>query len=316
MDVLQVKNVSKWFQTKDGKKEVIKDISFNIRKGQVAGLIGQNGAGKTTLMKMMIGLLKPSCGEIFLFDQLVQYGETKSNENVGYLPDVPEFYNYMNTREYLLLCGRITGLSGKALLSRINEVLDIVGLEGEKGRIGTFSRGMKQRLGIAQGILNRPKFFICDEPTSALDPGGRKAILDILNILKEYSTILYSTHILSDVERICDNIIAINNGKISFQGSFEQIKANNPKKAVRLQLVNVGEKQRFLSYLQNKEQFSVGGLLLSLEEQDEKSVVLYSEEPMKLQMIIFDLLLQLQIFSQKIELVEPTLEDVFMEAIQ
>lgn len=140
MDVLQVKNVSKWFQTKDGKKEVIKDISFNIRKGQVVGLIGQNGAGKTTLMKMMIGLLKPSCGEIFLFDQLVQYGETKSNENVGYLPDVPEFYNYMNTREYLLLCGRITGLSGKALLSRINEVLDIVGLERKRKNRNFFKR--------------------------------------------------------------------------------------------------------------------------------------------------------------------------------
>ncbi len=316
MDVLQVENVSKWFQTKDGKKEVIKDISFNIRKGQVVGLIGQNGAGKTTLMKMMIGLLKPSCGKIFLFDQLVQYGETKSNENVGYLPDVPEFYNYMNSREYLLLCGRITGLSGSALSSRVNEVLDIVRLEGEKGRIGTFSRGMKQRLGIAQGILNRPKFFICDEPTSALDPGGRKDILDILNIIKEYSTILYSTHILSDVERICDDIIAINNGKISFQGSFEQIKANNPKKAVRLQLVNAGEKQRFLACLQNKEHFSVGALLHSLEEQDEKSVILYSEEPVKLQMIIFELLFQLQIFSQKVELIEPTLEDVFMEAIQ
>src|SRR5690606_30013665 len=124
-----------------------------------------NGAGKTTTMKMVVGLLKPDAGEIFVCGEKVSYGETKTNRNIGYLPDVPEFYGYLRPMEYLKLCGQITGMSGKETREKSEEMLSLVGLADAKRKIGGFSHGMKQRLGIAQALLNEPKLLICDEPT-------------------------------------------------------------------------------------------------------------------------------------------------------
>ena len=131
----------------------------------------------------------------------------------------------MNPSEYLRFCGEITGLSKAENIKRSEELLELVGLKGEKHKIKGFSRGMKQRLGIAQALLNRPKLLICDEPTSALDPVGRKEILDILMAVKEETTVLFSTHILSDVERICTDIAFINNGEVAMQGKLSEIKS-------------------------------------------------------------------------------------------
>jgi ABC-2 type transport system ATP-binding protein len=122
----------------------------------VFGFVGQNGSGKTTTMKMVLGLLKPTGGRIFVCGQEVSYGETKSNRYTGYLPDVPEFYGYMKPIEYLRLCGEITGLPKAQITKRSEELLSIVGLTNANRRIGGFSRGMKQRLGIAQALLNEP----------------------------------------------------------------------------------------------------------------------------------------------------------------
>ena len=133
---------------------------------------------------------------------------------------VPEFYPYMTAAEYLHFCGAITGMDSKEYKKRAEELLELVGLTQEKHRVKGFSRGMKQRLGIAQALLNRPRLLICDEPTSALDPVGRKEILDILASAGEQTTVLFSTHILSDVERICDQFAFLHEGKILHQGSM------------------------------------------------------------------------------------------------
>lgn len=221
MDMLRITGLRKRF----GDKAVLKGLDLTVPEHSIFGFIGQNGAGKTTTMKTVLGLLKADAGEIFVNGEKVVYGQTGTNRHIGYLPDVPEFYGFMNPMEYLRFCGEITGLKQPQLNERCRELLELVGLGGEKHRIKGFSRGMKQRLGIAQALLNRPKLLICDEPTSALDPVGRKEILDILLAVREQTTVLFSTHILSDVERICTEVAFLNDGVVQLQGKIADIKS-------------------------------------------------------------------------------------------
>ncbi len=173
MDVLTIQNLKKSF----GSKEVLCGLDLSVPEHSIFGFIGKNGAGKTTTMKAILGLLKADSGEIHVMGEKVRFGQTSTNRHIGYLPDVPEFYSYMTPQEYLTLCGEVCGMDKADIATRRKELLELVGLEQERHRIKGFSRGMKQRLGIAQALLNRPKLLICDEPTSALDPAGRKEIL-------------------------------------------------------------------------------------------------------------------------------------------
>ena len=222
MNMLQITNLQKRF----GEKKVLKGLNLSVPEHSIYGFIGKNGAGKTTTMKMVLGLLQADEGEIRVAGEKVSYGNTLTNRHIGYLPDVPEFYSFMTAREYLTFCGEITGMKKDEIQTRREELLELVGLSEETHRIKGFSRGMKQRLGIAQALLNRPKLLICDEPTSALDPVGRKEILDILLKAKEQTTVLFSTHILSDVERICTDVAFLNDGVICLQGKLEDIKSS------------------------------------------------------------------------------------------
>lgn len=142
MNVLTIQNLSKSF----GKQKIINDLSMSVAEGSIFGFIGQNGAGKTTTMKMVLGLLQSDHGEIRVCNELVCFGETKTNRYIGYLPDVPEFYNYMTPLQYLRLCGEIAGVSKGEVERRGRELLSLVGLEEAAKKIGGFSRGMKQRL--------------------------------------------------------------------------------------------------------------------------------------------------------------------------
>ncbi|MBQ9692122.1 MAG: ABC transporter ATP-binding protein [Clostridia bacterium] len=220
MEILKIQGLSKAF----GDKKVLRGLDLSVPENSVFGFIGRNGAGKTTTMKTVLGLLSADEGEIYVAGKKVCYGQTETNKYIGYLPDVPEFYPFMTAKEYMNLCGESLGMKGSDITQRSGELLRLVGLEGEKHRIKGYSRGMKQRLGIAQALLGRPKLLICDEPTSALDPVGRKEILDILLSVKEHTTVLFSTHILSDVERICTDAAFLSDGKIVMQGSVEQLK--------------------------------------------------------------------------------------------
>lgn len=218
--MLEIKGLYKRF----GDKEVLCGLDLEVPKNSIFGFIGKNGAGKTTTMKAILGLIRTDGGEIFVDGEAVSYGETPTNRKIGYLPDVPEFYPFMTAREYLALCGDITGADKKKAASRGEELLELVGLSSEKHRIGGYSRGMKQRLGIAQALFSRPRLLICDEPTSALDPVGRKEILDILRAASSQTTVLFSTHILSDVERICTDVAFLDGGSVNLKGKLSEIK--------------------------------------------------------------------------------------------
>lgn len=304
MDILELSKVSKSF----GETEVIKDLSFRISEHSVFGFIGKNGAGKTTTMKMILGFLQQDRGEIHVCGEKVTYGNTKTNRYIGYLPDVPEFYGYMSPKEYLQLCGEITGLKKNQIQTRSKELLTLVGLDGVNRRVRGFSRGMKQRLGIAQALLNEPKLLICDEPTSALDPVGRKEILDILSLARERTTIVFSTHILSDVERICDSIGMLDQGKLILQGTVNEIKDSYRKDTILIE---------FGSGFALKNLAAGLGKLPSVIKTniiDNKiEVQLTNAEQLGTNILAF--LVKENVPVIRYEIMEPSLENVFLEVI-
>jgi len=245
MSVLSIKNLSKSF----GTNKVIDNISFEVPEGSVFGFIGANGAGKTTTMKMILGLLPFDSGEIYVCGEKVSFGATKTNRFIGYLPDVPEFYGYMRPKEYLYLCGEVVGLNSEVIKQRTSYLLEKVGLADVTKRIKSFSRGMKQRLGVAQALFNEPKLLICDEPTSALDPIGRKEILDILKGIRGNTTVIFSTHILADVERICDRLAVLHNSNIVLESAISDLKLERKSRTVELEFANEIDPQKVLQVL-------------------------------------------------------------------
>ena len=256
MNMLEISGLKKSF----GIKEVIKDVKLTVPEHTIYGFVGENGAGKTTTMKMILGLLKMDAGSIRVNEKMVSYGDTSTNKYIGYLPDVPEFYSYMTPREYLRFCGDVAGVESGELNMRIEELLERVGLANERHRIKGFSRGMKQRLGIAQALIHKPKLLICDEPTSALDPIGRKEILDILVASKEDTTVLFSTHILSDVERICDEVAFLHDGSIVLSGTIEDIKRKRQSTDFEIALKEPSDVERLVEYsdrIHRKDEYTV-----------------------------------------------------------
>ncbi len=304
MDILNVSSLTKAF----GSQTVIDDLSFSVQEHSIFGFLGQNGAGKTTTMKMILGLLKPDQGNITVCGEKVTYGQTKTNRHIGYLCDVPEFYGYMKPMEYLKLCGDITGMSASRIKSRGEELLGLVGLSGANKRIGGFSRGMKQRLGIAQALLNEPKLLICDEPTSALDPIGRKEILDILGKVRGETTVIFSTHILSDVERICDSIAVLHKGKILLTGEMEAIKAEHKSDSILVELETPDDLQRFKAAPELSE--------YQEREYSENTIIIHTANLKRAEADILSILYHQQILPTRLAILEPTLETLFMEVVQ
>lgn len=300
MEALKIENLHKSF----GKNTIINGLSMSIPENTIFGFLGKNGAGKTTTMKMILGFLKKDEGSIKVFGEEVSFGQSKTNKFIGYLPDVPEFYGYMTAKEYLNLCGAITGLSKNEIKNKSVELLELVGLRDVNKRISGYSRGMKQRLGIAQALLNSPKLLICDEPTSALDPLGRKEILDIILKIKDFTTVIFSTHILSDVEAICDHVVVLDKGKNVLEGSIDELKNIKRKNTIKIRFKSDKELKAFKSL----DKFSN---LVTNEKGD--TLYLTGEENQLKDIDILYELYKLNIFPLEIKIEEPTLENIFME---
>lgn len=298
MNMLQITNLHKRF----GDKTVLNRLELSVPQNSIFGFIGKNGAGKTTTMKMVLGLIKADNGEIIVNGEKVVYGQTTTNRYIGYLPDVPEYYSFMNAPEYLRFCGEISGMDRTENKKRCTELLELVGLSNEKHRIKGFSRGMKQRLGIAQALLNRPKLLICDEPTSALDPVGRKEILDILLAIKEQTTVLFSTHILSDVERICTDVAFLNNGSVNIQGKVADIKTKYRSEEYFIETENDADLLTLQQTFKNMKPTGINQLTFSESDYSSFDVLQFLSEK--------------RIPLLKLERSEPTLESLFMEVTQ
>ena len=216
---LQLQHLRKQY----GAKTAVDDVSVNLEPG-VYGLLGANGAGKTTLMRMICGVLKPTSGTIRLDGKTIQALGEQYYTHLGYMPQDFGFYPDFTAREFMLYMAAVKGMDKKAAKARTEELLELVNLHDVAGRkIRSYSGGMKQRLGIAQALLNDPKIIILDEPTAGLDPKERVRFRNLIKDLGKDSIVLLSTHIVSDVEHIADTVLMMKAGQIIYNGSADEI---------------------------------------------------------------------------------------------
>ncbi len=303
MKMIEINHLSKRF----GRKQVLQDLTFSVPKGSVVGFVGENGAGKTTTMKAILGLLPIDEGEIIVCGEVVQFGSAKTNRWIGYLPDVPQFYSFMTAVEYLTFCGKIQPNQEPFQPQRVMEVLALVGLEASKQKIAGFSRGMKQRLGLAQALINRPTILICDEPTSALDPLGRKAFLDVLAKIKEKTTVLFSSHILADVEQLSDYIAILHKGQIQAFEPMDSLKKRYRKTAFGIVFTNEGDHSKFANLLASH------GIAA---ERKNNQLLIDETADTNVGKQLLRLLNEQQIVPESFQRIEPTLEAIYLEVIK
>lgn len=204
------------------RKRALEGISFRVREGEIFGFVGPNGAGKTTTLKVLMGLIRPTHGTARILGRDVR--ETEFRRHIGFLPENPYFYEFLTGREILAFYARLSGLTGRRLAERVELLLDWVGLShAADARLRTYSKGMLQRIGIAQALVHDPAVVFLDEPMSGLDPIGRKEIRDlILRLHGEGKTVFMNTHILSDVELVCDRVAIIVKGAIRYEGRIAE----------------------------------------------------------------------------------------------
>lgn len=223
--VLRIAGLSKTFKVGFWGRRVTAVAGFDleVRRGEVFGFLGPNGAGKTTTLKMLMGLIYPTSGKAWLFGK--EIGDRDSRRRLGFLPESPYFYDYLTGAEFLRFYGHLFGLGGEALERRITDLLEIVGMSHARHlQLRKFSKGMLQRVGIAQALINDPELVVLDEPMSGLDPVGRKEVRDLILRLKESGkTIFFSSHILHDAEMLCDRVAIILKGRLVACGRVAEL---------------------------------------------------------------------------------------------
>jgi ABC-2 type transport system ATP-binding protein len=224
-EIVRIEKIVKDFRPGFGlrTKRVLHGISFDVKEGEIFGFVGPNGAGKTTTLKVLMGLIRATSGEATILGHSVR--ETAFRREIGFLPENPYFYGHLTGREILGFFAKLGGVARGRRRSRVEELLEWVGLaHAADARLGTYSKGMLQRLGIAQALVHDPKVVFLDEPMSGLDPIGRVEIRDlVLRLRSEGKTVFMNTHILHDVEMLCDRVAIIVEGRIRFQGVIEDL---------------------------------------------------------------------------------------------
>ena len=223
-EIVRVDELVKDFRPGFGlrRKRVLHGISFQVREREIFGFIGPNGAGKTTTLKVLMGLIRATSGNASILGHGVN--ETAFRRQIGFLPENPYFYDYLTGKEILQFYAKLSGVSRQRRASRVEELLELVGLSSAaNARLRTYSKGMLQRIGIAQALVHDPNVVFLDEPMSGLDPVGRKEVRDlILRLRTEGKTVFMNTHILSDVEMLCDRVAIIVAGRIRYQGAIDE----------------------------------------------------------------------------------------------
>lgn len=303
--LLEVKELTKRY----GAFPAVERISLSILPHRIIGFLGPNGAGKTTTLKMIAGIMRPTSGEILINGTVQVWGDSRRALSIGYLPEQPSFYPWMTGSEVLHFYAGLSGLSGELRKARSATLLDQVGLTAAKNRrVGGYSNGMRQRLGIAQALLHNPELLLLDEPVSALDPIGRHDVLNLLNDIKKERTVLISTHVLSDIDKVGDDVVIIRQGHIVRASSLLELKA----RSTSAHIVVVFEhaiSEEYLTRLKTSPLFSQlvvkGNQLTAVLEKNQKEKVNAGLELISHATVpIISLMVQ-----------EPTLEDIFMNLV-
>jgi ABC-2 type transport system ATP-binding protein len=224
-EAVRVQELVKVFKGTMGGKAVVavRDLSFSVKAGEVYGLIGPNGCGKSTTMKVMLGLLKPTQGATYIFGR--SSSEVASRNDVGFLPENPYFYKHLTGRETLRFYGRLCGMRGSALKDRCEAMLKLTGLQhAADRRVGGYSKGMLQRIGLAQALIQEPRLLILDEPTAGVDPAGSRRIRDLILEFKQRGiTIVVTSHLLEQMQEVCDRVGIMSQGRMVKEGRLEDL---------------------------------------------------------------------------------------------
>lgn len=243
MKPLRINGLTKEYRIGFGRRSVmaLDHLDLEVEEGEVFGFLGHNGAGKTTTIKLLMGLVYPTSGEAWILDRSIR--EVAVKQYIGFLPESPFFYEYLTAEEFLVFYGQLFGIGGLKLAKKIDELLELVSMTDARHRpLRKFSKGMLQRIGIAQALINDPRLVILDEPMSGLDPIGRRDVRDIILRLKhEGKTIFFSSHILPDVEMICDRIGILVKGRLKAVGTVQELAGASSVNSIELVVENVSE---------------------------------------------------------------------------
>ena len=233
MEAIKCEGLSKSF----GSLKAVDNLDVSVEHGTAFGFLGPNGAGKTTTLRLLTGLSNPTSGRMWVAGEDVSGRPLSLRSNVGYLPESPSFYGWMTGREFLLFTANLYDIGKAQAKMRVEELLQRVNLYDAGNRpVKGYSRGMLQRLGLAQALIHQPQVLFLDEPASALDPMGRRDMLETIESLKGETTVFISTHILSDVERVCDRVVIINRGRLVASGSIDEIRSSQHSSLFRVEV--------------------------------------------------------------------------------
>jgi ABC-2 type transport system ATP-binding protein len=299
--MIRIENLVKTY----GSVHALDSLSLNVRPGVVYGFLGPNGAGKTTSMRILSGLARPDSGRAWIMGKEIGQQGTNIHSLIGVLPEEPAFYGWMTPREYLReFIAPLYGLRGQVAARRADELLETVGLtEAANRRISGFSRGMRQRMGLAQALVHRPPVLLLDEPVSALDPAGRKEVLDLIETLRGKTTILLSTHILADVERVCDVVGIIARGRMLVQERREDLLARYITPLFEIETDNgFGH---WLEWVEKQ------GFVANVTISGHTARVLVKDVHQAQEMLLASLAVE-SLSVRRFEMIHPSLEDVFL----
>ncbi len=231
------------------KLRAVDHLQLTVAPGQVYGLLGPNGSGKSTTIKLLLGLLEPTAGSCAIFG--VPSGRVEARREVGYLPESPYFYRHLSGRELVRFYARMCGMGGASLEARLGEVLALVGLSAAaERRVGTYSKGMLQRIGLAQALVHDPRLLILDEPTAGVDPVGTAAITELILQLKARGkTVLITSHLLGQIEDICDRVAILDRGKLILEGAVAELVGRSDRQALVVEALPEGELAELRAWL-------------------------------------------------------------------
>ncbi len=306
MEAIRCEGMTKRF----GPVTAVDSLDMVVEDGCVFGFLGRNGAGKTTTIKLLTALSKPTQGKAWVAGEEVVHNSLSLRRKIGYLPEEPTFYNWMKGREYLTYVGELFHLTPSEHRRRSDELLSWVDLEeAASRRIGGYSKGMRQRLGIAQALMNSPEVLFLDEPSSGLDPMGRHDVLEAILRLKGETTVFMSTHILSDVERVCDVVGIIDHGRLITQSPTEELRQRYAHSVFELEF-----EERADSFLDSLKSTSWVSKVEEIEPGvDGLRVVVNDVDTAKRELL--EMVAQSSLTLLRYELTLPSLEDVFIELV-
>jgi ABC-2 type transport system ATP-binding protein len=292
-----------------GEVIAVEDLDLVVPSGSIFGFLGRNGAGKTTTIRMLTGLTHPTRGQAWVAGVLTTDANSAARRTFGYLPQAPAFYGWMTPLDYLGYCARIFAMSAAETRQRIDEMLNLVGLfDARRRRIAGFSGGMIQRMGIAQAMLHQPPVLLLDEPTSALDPAGRYEVLDLVARLRGTVTVFLSSHILADIERVCDHVAIIRSGRLVLVAEQDEL------------MNRYTAHKAFFEFIAPEPE-QIAGLLAHLQslpwvasvqvEQDSLQVAVH--DMAQARQLLLPLVLESGLVIGKFEWQRPTLEEIFLK---